>query len=682
MEGMLHLKVLRADRPHAKIIRIETQKAKFINGVVSVLTYEDIPGLNRFGLIKPDQPVLCEDRVRFSGDAVVIVAAETEAIAAAAIEEIDVEYVDLPTVLNARDALDECAPLIHPEGNLCSETKMGFGDVERELSKSKYISKITYSTGSQEHAYLETETGISYVDDLDRIAIVCGGQNPFSDRRQLSSILALEENQIWVKHPPMGGAFGGKEDLSVQAFIALVTLTTKRPAKLTYTRHESFAYSVKRHRFDVEIEVGADAKGALTGFRAKLLSDTGAYTALGPAVMTFAAEHAAGPYKFQATEIIGRVAFTNSYNASAFRGFGNPQVALGIEQAMDELAVKLRIDPIEFRCKNALTGGDRAGGGQIVPAGFSFTELAEQAKESELLRAVEKKSSIKNSVGVAFAWQAYGLGVGVEPGSTVRVSRSDDGLYTLELSQPDLGEGNHRAFLKIAANELECAVEDVLLKSGSTDQPNAWSTTASRSIAVTGSAVMLAAAALRARIIGGEIGSIVEEIHFCPNLPPPIEFGAPRVGYTCGILLTSVQLDEELGEVKVLEADFYVDPGRVVCPEGIVGQIQGAIAQGIGFALTEDLGMQGGFVHNQCFSRYGAPRAQDVPYNMHVTIVQSDDTSNPLGARGVGEIGLAPTAPAIANALQKITGMRFNLFPLFPERVFNQTAIKRGPQAN
>ena len=344
--GRLHVKVLRAGRPHARIVRIDTTRARAAKGVACILTHRDIPGLNGFGLIVPDQPVLCFDRVRFAGDAVAVVAAESEAAARSALGLIDVEYDDLPAILDPAHALDPSAPRLTEEGNLCHELHFGFGDADDALSGSAHVARITYTTGRQEHAYLEPEAGISFIDEQGRVAIICGGQNPFADRRQLAAILALPEDRIWVNHPPMGGAFGGKEDLNVQAHLALVTLATGRPARMVYDRSESIAFSVKRHHFMVSVEVGANADGVLTGFRASILADTGAYKTLAPSVLTQAAEHASGPYRFMASDIRGRVVYTNTCNASAFRGFGNPQVILRFKPRSSQ---RLR------------SGGDKAG---------------------------------------------------------------------------------------------------------------------------------------------------------------------------------------------------------------------------------------------------------------------------------------------------------------------------------
>lgn len=669
--GMVHVRVLRADRPHARILSIDTNRAEKAYGVVCVLTHKNISGLNRFGLIAPDQPVLCDTLVRYTGDVIAAVAAETDEQARAALAMISVVYEDLPAVLEPKHAPLPEAPEVHEGGNLCHQVSFGFGDIEDVMTRSAATARISYATGRQEHAYLEPEAGISFLDEQGRICVICGGQNPFADQRQLARILGIGKENVWVSHPPMGGAFGGKEDLNVQPYIALVTQKTGRPARMVYDRSESIAYSVKRHRFEVEVEVGATAEGDLTGFRATLLADTGAYLTLGPGVMVLAAEHASGPYRFMATQIEGNVVHTNTGNASAFRGFGNPQAILGIEQAMDDLAAKLSLDPIAFRCRNLLKKGDRAGAGHVVHSDATIPRLAELASRSRLLREPDRDGSVRTATGIAFVWQGFGLGSGTEHGSTVNLTRTDEGDFILDLSQPDLGEGNLSAFMQIAASGLGCALEDIRLDHGSTDHANAWSTNASRSIAVTGSAVMKAAEAMRARIEAGENGHLEERAYFTPQMDTPLEAGVPHAGYAYGIQLVRVALDEVTGGVSVIEAETYLDPGTVINPAGVEGQIEGGFAQGLGYSLSEELALSNGRVRNRRFSSYILPTIRDVPSTLKTVLVSTPEPTNPLGARGIAEIGITPVAAAIANGLAAITGKRYAQFPITPEQIID-----------
>lgn len=674
-EHCVHLKVLRAGRAHARILEIDIHAAQKAPGVLRVLTSADILGLNNFGLITPDQPVLCHDRVRFPGDAVALVIAESEHEAQKACQLIHVEYEDLPAILDPKQALAPDAPQIGQNGNLCHEVNLGFGDVDAALAASAHVVRLAYSTGRQEHAFLEPEAGIAYRDNQQRIAIICGGQNPFADQKQIAAILGIPVEQVYVSHPPMGGAFGGKEDLNVQAHLALAVQATNRPARYVYEREESIGYSVKRHRFEVDVEVGCDATGKLTGFRANLLADTGAYMTLGPAVLVLAAEHASGPYRFQASRIHGQAVHTNTGNASAFRGFGNPQVILGIEQAMDELAAKCGLNPIDFREKNLLRGGDRAGAGHIVRHDVTLPRLIAAARKGPLLSALSQKSVHPDqdgkfrATGFAFVWQGFGLGAGAEPGSSVTLRRDENGHFWLNCSTADLGEGNLSAFQQIAASGLGCHAHDIQLDIGTTDNTNSWSTNASRSVVVTGNAVAQAAKQLAMRIAAGESGVLEETAHYAPIFPEKLTLGAPHIGYSYGIQAVRIALDTATANVTVEEVETWLDAGTVINPDGVTGQIEGGLAQGLGFALSEDLVQREGRVLNNRFSSYILPTIRDVPIDVRVHLINHPDASNPLGARGIAEVGLTPAAAAIANALARCVGHRFAHFPIKPEAI-------------
>lgn len=667
---MVHVKVFRSGRPHALIRAIDVSGALSSPGVVCALTAGDVPGANCFGLVAADQPVLCDNVVRFSGDAIAIVAAETEAHARAALSKIKVVFEDLPPVLEPRMALAEETTRIWPDGNLCHDLQLGFGDAGDGLRGSAHVAKLSYVTGRQEHAFLETEAGVAFYED-GLLCVVCGGQNPYADRTQIASILDLPEEEILVSHPPMGGAFGGKEDLNVQAHLALVVHKTGRPARMVYDRSESIAYSVKRHRFEVDVEVGCDASGNLTAFRANILADTGAYRTLGPSVVTLAAEHCSGPYRFRASEINAKVVHTNNGNASAFRGFGNPQVILGIEQAMDVLAAKLGLDAIDFRLRNLLSPGDRAGAGHIVKTEVTLPSLAAKARESALLIPSSEEGDVVRSTGFAFVWQGFGLGAGVECGSTVAIRRDADGIFTLDCSAPDLGQGNLTAFLQIAADVLQCEPSEIRLKNGSTRDANSWSTNASRSVSVTGSAVLKAAMDLKEKVASGANGAIEAVAHYSLDFKERLTTGAPHIDYAYAIQLVRLALEKTTGIVTIEAAETYVDPGVVINPDGVTGQIEGGFAQGLGFALLEDLVMEEGRVRNDRLSSYIIPTIRDVPKTLRTVVVGTPSSSNPLGTRGVAEIGLTPVAVAVANALASVTGERFDAFPITPEAVLS-----------
>ena len=298
--------------------------------------------------------------------------------------------------------------------------------------------------------------------------------------------------------------------------------------------------------------------------------------------------------------------------------------------------------------------------------------MVSQVRNSKLLCAEQNTPPNQRATGIAFVWQGFGLGSGAEHGSTVKIIRNMDGTFTLNLSQPDLGEGNLTAFLQIASDQLGCDVTDVRLDHGSTDHANAWSTNASRSVAVTGSAVLLAAQAMRKRVDSGENGALEEEAFFTPEMDAPIEIGAPHVGYACGVQIINLSIDATTGAVTLHEVETHLDPGTVINPDGVTGQIEGGLAQGIGYALSEELALEDGIVLNDRLSSYILPTIRDMPARVRTILTPSTEVSNPVGARGIAEIGITPVAAAVANAVAQIAGSRFTEFPVLPEHIIEK----------
>lgn len=667
--GMLSVRLVRADIAHADILGIETQAAAALEGVACVLTHRDVPGRNGFGLMEADQPVLCDRRVKFAGDVVAVVAATTDEIAYRACRLVKPRFAPLAGIDSPGQALSG------KEGNICAAVDLGFGDVEAVLARSAHVASLAYVTGRQEHAYLETEAGCAFFDGDGRLTIVAGGQNPHHDRQQVAEALGIAEHRIRVLNPPMGGAFGGKEDITVQIYLALVAVKTGMPCRMMFDRSDSIAYSVKRHPFAVSVTVGADARGNLTAFRAELTADTGAYLTLGPAVLTLAAEHCGGPYRFEASRIKGRVLHTNTGNASAFRGFGNPQVIIGIEQAMDILAGKCAKDPVSFRTRNLLRQGDRAAAGHRITSPVTLPALAEAARHGRIMSdpsaaCAVSRPWLRRAIGLAFVWQGFGLGAGVESGATVKAARKADRRYELAVSAPDLGEGNMTAFAQIAADVLGCMPEEIDIVTGDSDFAKAGSTNASRSTMVIGSAVARACAMLRGRIDAGEGGELSETASYRPDLPDQVGSpGLPHAGYAYGVQVLVAEVDVMTGLTSIPQVETYLDAGRVINPDGVTGQIEGGFAQGLGFALCEDAKVARGLVLNDRLSTYIIPGIKDVPPRMETILINTPDPSNPLGVRGIAEIGLTPVAACVANAVAQITGRRSERFPITPENI-------------
>ena len=670
-DGALWVWPVRAPLVHAEIAGVEVAAARAVPGVVGVFTAAHVPGLNRFGLVTADQLVLCDRVVRCAGDMVAVVAAESRRVARRASRLVTVSGRPLPLVTDPAMALLPDAPKIHPSGNLCAELLLGHGDVAAGFAEADVVVEYAYRTGRQEHAFLESEAGVSYLDDDGRLTVCAGGQNPFTDRRQICAALDLPESAVRVLNPMMGGAFGGKEDISVQIVLALVTHLTGRPARLTLDRAESIAFGVKRHPFQVRYRVGATGDGEFTALDAELIADTGAYEALGPGVLGLAAEHTGGPYAYRHARIAGKAVHTNNGNSSAFRGFGNPQVTTGIEQVIDVLADRLGIDRLKLRGRNALRPGQRAAAGFAVGYGVELPGVLDSAGAGQLLAEAQRWKAAaapgkRRGVGVACAWQGFGLGAGVEPGAQVWAERTVDGGCRITVSCPDLGEGNLTAFAQIAAGVLGCEVDQVQVCAGDTDGPDSDASNASRTVFAVGNAVAQACARLRECADRGP----AKVVHrYRPELPDAHRIGMPHIGYTPSAMVVGVEVDVLTGEVDVQRLEHHLDPGRVVNPAGVRAQSEGAIAQGLGFALLEDVEMADGRVRNDRFSNYLIPGVADLPAELRTILVSTPDRSNPLGVRGVGEIGITPVAAAVGNALADAIGYRFDRFPITPDAV-------------
>jgi CO/xanthine dehydrogenase Mo-binding subunit len=716
---MLWLRVVRATRPHARLRSIDVSHARRVQGVACVLTAADIPGQNRYGLIVPDQPILCDERVRYVGEPLAIVAADSDEIARKAQILVKAEYEELPLVDDPLVA--EKAAAIHSAGNLCAELR--FGQNRESLPHDKCSASvdgqdvcidIQYVTNRQEHAFLETEAGTSWIDENGLLTISAGAQNPFNDRRQIAAALGIQPHRLRVLNPMMGGAFGGKEDCNVQILLALVTYKTGRPARLMFDRTESFMAGVKRHSFSVRYRVGATRAGRLKTLEVDIVADAGAYTTLSPAVIAQAAEHASGPYRFGASSINAKAVFTNNGNASAFRGFGNPQVAIGIEQSIDELARRTGLNPFEIRRNNLISKGQTAGAGHVMRSDTALPQLLDAAERGSIWTDRDKfraKASRwrRRGVGVSAIWQGYGLGVGLESGATVCLSLTANGRFCLRVGSPDLGQGNITAFLQIASDELNCAVEAFDYVAGDSAGPESGSSHASRTIFVVGNAVRLCASDLRAEIITAantifdsnrwtlrrgrlfaedhsvslqelcaRSGDLTVERTYRPVEAKSIALGVPHLGYTYWVQVMAVEVDGLTGEISVAEVENYLDSGRTINPIGAEAQCEGAFAQGLGYSLYENSIYDGGYLKNPTLSNYVIPSIKDIPANVRTKIFETPDDTNPLGVRGIAEIGLTPVAATVANALRDAIGVRFSRFPILPEMVLEALGSKGG----
>ncbi|MEM2224917.1 MAG: xanthine dehydrogenase family protein molybdopterin-binding subunit [Candidatus Caldarchaeum sp.] len=713
-DSFLWVLVLRSKHPHARIRRIDVSKAVKMPGVAAVFTHRDVPN-NRYGVFKKDRPVLCDDRVRYIGDPVALVAAESREEAELALDEIVVDYEPLPAVIDSISAMEPSAFKIHGDGNVCRSTRITFGDVEEGFRKSKAVVENTYRTAPQIHAYLETEAGFSYVDEMGRITVVAGGQSPYRDQHEIVSTLNIPPEKVRVIIPPVGGAFGGKDDVSVQIHLALVTWKTGRPARLVWSREESTIAGTKRHASIVKMRTGASADGRLQANSVEIIYDTGAYAALGPAVLDVAIENCNGPYKIPNIDIKAWLVYTNNMVASAFRGFGAPQVMFAIEQQIDQIAEELKMDPIEFRLVNALRKGDYGPFRNKLVGSVGISACLEAARNHPLWRnrdMLKEKAGLpwlRRGVGVAAAIKGYTLGALPDKG-VVGLELRLDGGFTVKGSFTEIGQGVVQAVSQLAAELLKTNVDSIdVIFADTAKTPDTSVTSASRQLFLAGNALREAVNKLVAKmkkcvedcfqeqcgdqplrdghvvtLSGSKIsykdvarlmedrglGREVVGVFEVPRVEPiPGSLEIPHLFYMFGVTLASVEVNVLTGAVAVKDLVNIADVGRVVNPQTLTGQLEGAAAQGIGYALLEDPKIDNGYLRSTNLSTYLIPSIKDVP-DIEAIAVEDYEEQGPFGAKGIGEIGIISVAPAIANAVYHAAGVRPLSTPMTPEKVY------------
>jgi CO/xanthine dehydrogenase Mo-binding subunit len=718
-DGMLHAVVLRSPHAHADILRVDTDRALAMPGVQAVLTARDVPGPNSYGRKVKDEPVLAEARVRKVGDPVALVVATSREEAAAALRLIEVEYRELPAVFTADDALADDAPPIHPGGNLVADNWVRSGDIAEGFARADVVVERTYRTPWNEHAYLEPEAVLASWEGTT-LVVRTATQYPHYQRSEIARIHGMPVDRIRVVSAAVGGAFGGKTEISCQCLAALGTWKTGRPVRIVYSREESFSTTTKRHPYRIRCRAGATRDGDLTALQIDMLADTGAYSSFGPGLMVKTFGSAAGPYRWPTVELHGRVAFTNNPTAGCMRGPGTTQVAFALESHIDLLAERLGMDPLDLRERNRLRKGDRLLSGQVLerdPA-YDATIAAIRPYWRDALercgRSVDGDVAVRRGVGVASIWYGIGGGgggpvPGMDPAATVgrgpgraAVDLLHDGSIRVRTGAVDLGQGTATAMARIAAEELGLPPEGVTVLTGDSAYPDAGPTVGSRVTFFVGNAVRQAAADLREAILGTAGGLLARPIHeleirdgsvrvqgdaeaaipmseiararteagrattfdgsFDPALPafdPSSGLGEPYAMYVTGTQMAEVEVDTRSGAVRVLRVIAAHDVGRPVFPEGVVGQIEGGIAMGLGFALTEEF-LPG---ETRGFKDYRIPRTRDVP-EMTTILVGDPGAPDDLRAKGVAECSNMVVAPAVANAVARATGQRLVRLPL------------------
>lgn len=672
-DGMLHAAVVRSRHPHARLTLIDGSQALTMPGVVAVLTAADIPGDRVNGHVRRDWPILVDvgDTVRYMGDAVALVAAASPAAARAAADAVRVDYDPLPGVFSAQEALAAGAPQLHASApaNLLRHIPVRKGDIESGFAAAHVVIEGEYSTPCIEHAFLEPEAGVA-VPHEDGVTVHVGSQIPFEDRRVVAETLGLSEEKVRIIQTAVGGAFGGKEDVSVQAHVALLARATGRPVKLVLSRQESIIVHPKRHATTIRLRVGADRHGKLTAVEAQIWGDSGAYASLGDHVMTRTASHMAGPYAVPNVQVDCWAAYTNNPPAGAMRGFGVPQAAFAMESAMDELAQRLGLHPLELRRRNALSVGSTTPTGQVLRDSVGLIETIDRVQQAvdALGPGVLEPSGPGKVRGWGFAccYKNVGLGGGAPDTAGAEVALLDERHAQVLVGAAENGQGIVGVAAQIAAEELGIAIENISVVVGDTGRTlDGGATTASRQTFITGNAVRLAARRLKVER-DASLGNLAvvrsSHVYTPPATVPLGQTGDKHFAYGYATQAALVEVDQKSGSVQVLRVVAAHDVGKAINPQAVRGQIEGGVVMGIGFALSERLELEDGRTLNADLRRYKVPRARQAPA-IDSIIVEAPSSEGPYGAKGVGEITSIPTAPAVTNAIRAATGLRITSLP-------------------
>ena len=711
-DGDLVLRVVWPTHPHAQIISIDCRDARTVEGVVDVLTAAEIPGANAYGLIHRNQPVLCEDRVRFLGDPIALVIAESKEAAETAAQKVRVEMEPLQTVYEAAEALEETAPQLHAEGNVCCEYRLEHGSPQAVFEEAHLTVAGRYETPAVEHAYLEPEAGSAeWVDET--LVVRAAAQYPQAIQAQVSEVLGLEKARVRIVSPAVGGAFGGKTDISVHALLALAAWRTKRRVRLTWTREESLRASVKRHPMVMDYRMAFDREGALLAVEGDILANAGAYESLSHPLLEQTAAFSTGPYRVPAVDVRVRGVYTNTPTSSAFRGFGIPQPTFAVESLFDEAAERLGLSPIELRRRNVLLPGDRSATGQIMREDTHVLEALEALEPAyEALRA---EAADGNGVGIACGYKNVGLGLGESDHATAALVAHPDGTLEVRVGAVDVGQGSETIVTQLASERLGVDPRRVRVCWGDTAHtPDGRETNASRQTVVTGNAVLEAAEALAGRLLSEAqrlFPEIPAPIHYenglagadgvrhgweeiCARLDAPLEasvrYLAPDTSplarwedsdaaspvnyfaYTFFAHLAHVSVHPETGRTQVERLTSAFDLGRVIHRQAAEGQIEGGAVMGVGFALSEAYHGADG-PHTTRLAQCAVPRTLQMP-QLETIFVEAGDSVGPHGCKGIGEVAMIAVAPAITNAIHDAAGVRIRRLPATPSDIRAQRA--------
>jgi CO/xanthine dehydrogenase Mo-binding subunit len=732
MEGMLHARILFAGRPHARVLSVDTSRAEELPGTVAVFSAKDVP-VNEYGLQTADQPVFCApgsdrpgaDVVRFVGDQIALVVAETAKGAERARDLIEVEFEALPIVTDPFEALEDGAPQLHPhrspselhqelstEGNLICHHQIRKGDMEGGWQDADVVVEGEYRTSAQEHAYLQPESGLAYIDEEGRLTVVVAGQWTWEDQQQIAHALDLPPEQVRVVYPAIGGAFGGREDMSVQIVLALAALRLQKPVKIVWSREESILGHCKRHPMWFRCKWGATRDGKLVAADVRVVADGGAYCYTTNKVLGNTAITCTGPYAFPNVRVDVDGVYTNNPPSGAFRGFGAPQGIYAAEMQMNRLAEALDVDPVALRMRNLLREDTPTTVRTPLPGGVSLTEVTERCaqaigwqptngEEHGALRAWRRPTSkatgrfeapsqaVRSGIGLAVGFKNVGFSFGFQENCWARIALHGDEEIeraVVSIGSADVGQGAHTVIRQMAAEALEVPLDRVRMETSdtATSPGSSGSTSASRMTFMAGNAVREAAAEVLQLWKEGERPAVTEQTYVAPpttQFDPETGEGLPNFAYGYVAQAVEVAVDVETGEIDIRRVVCADDVGTAINPQQVEGQIEGGVAQAVGWATCEDFITEGGEIQTPYLSTYLIPTIADVPEQVESIIVEEPDPRGPWGARGMGEMPFIPLAPALAAAVHDATGVWIKELPLTPERVLDALTTQQSAQA-
>lgn len=698
MDGQLWMKLRFSDRAHARVVKIDSSKAEALPGVVRIFTAKDV-AQNEYGLVTKDQPVLCgpgsnsqvigADIVRCYADCVAVVVAETEAIAARAAKLIDITYEDFQPVFDPVEAMKDGAPQIHadkPNNTLC-HFRIRKGDMDAGWAQAEVIVEGEYHTGYQEHAYLQPEAGLGYIDEQGRVTVIVAGQWVHEDQEQISHALGLPEDQVRVIYPAIGGAFGGREDMSIQIVLALAAHYLRRPVKIQWSREESILFHHKRHPISIRARWGATREGKVVAAEATVIGDAGAYNYTSTKVMGNANLCVTGPYEIPNIHLDTYGIFTNNPLTGAFRGFGGPQGAFAAEGQMNRLALALGMDAAEIRRRNVIQEGSILSVGTPLPKGVSMPQVIEACARESFWNTtngswsrspVEQPSNpaLKRGVGIAAGFKNVGFSFGFPEQNWATIElhgKNTIDQVVVRQSGADVGQGAHTVFVQMTAEAVGVPLEKVRLIGHDTAETHtSGSASASRLTFMAGNAIRGAAEKALEMWKNEERPAIATYQYRPPKTTPyDPETGRAEPNFAYGYVAEAVEVevDIETGHIRLVRVICADDVGRAVNPGLVQGQIEGAVVQAQGYALMENLILSEGRIRNPYLSTYLIPTILDVPTEVKSVILEYPDPIGPWGARGMAEMPYLPLAPAIAAAVHDATGVWIDSIPMTPERV-------------